>query len=82
MAILPFLGLSKGRLVSLLRVALGKASHRDTRHGGKERVGGVSLYGNADALVGISTATFCDDSTATPPKNAVRQNAEQIRAFA
>ena len=30
-AILPFLGLSKGRLVSLLRVALGRASHRDTK---------------------------------------------------
>ena len=31
MVILPFLGLSKGRLVSLLRVALGRASHRDTK---------------------------------------------------
>ena len=31
MAILPFLGLSKERLVSLLRVALGRASHRDTK---------------------------------------------------
>jgi hypothetical protein len=28
-----------------------------------------------------ASATFCDDSTATPP-NPVRQNAEQIRAFA
>ena len=44
-------------------------------------MGGVSLYGNADALVGISTATFCDDSTATPP-NPVRQNAGPIRALA
>ena len=31
MVILPFLGLSKGRLVSLLRAALGRASHRDTK---------------------------------------------------
>ena len=31
MAILPFLGSSKGRLVSLLRAALGRASHRDIK---------------------------------------------------
>ena len=39
MAILPFLVLSKGRLVSLLRVALGRASHRDTKTRRQERRG-------------------------------------------
>jgi hypothetical protein len=50
MAILPFLGLSKERLVSLLRVALGRASHRDTKT--RRKV----LDRNADVRVGISTS--------------------------
>ena len=50
MAILPFLGLSKGLLVQLLRVALAKASHRDTKN--RRKV----FDRNADVLVGISTS--------------------------
>jgi len=46
MAILPFLGLSKGRLASLLRVA-GEASHGDTKQRRK------LLGRNADVLVVI-----------------------------
>ncbi len=58
MAILPFLGLSKERLVSLLRVALGRASHRDTKTRGKKRVGGVSLRGNAEVPLGPSAQRY------------------------
>jgi hypothetical protein len=50
MAILPFLGLSKGLLVSLFRVALGRASHGDTKN--RRKV----FDRNADVLVGISTS--------------------------